>query len=1104
MKNFGNIANIKGWFNSVKQTVIIYMGRSAIVPLNKFVKDYEEKVSFMRCEKLTNTIEILRNSTDDVQLVALGGMGKTRLLYEAFKENVPENAYFCYNSQGDSFNKDLEQFLQDERHKEGLIVLDNCPNDSIQYCISQRTNHGSNIRMIFVHHDYFERKNFPDTIMVEVVSKETKEMVDNYIEQRIYHTEQNRFICERIKEMSDGYPQMAILLANAYEKKGKIGVDDVEILMEVLIGKQNDDQMKVLKCLSLFQPLGYRAPVKEQFDAVIGNSILTGMYGSEGERRDTFDRWINHFNGEIVETSSSWLNVRPLPLAIWLMGKWLNEHGDERLMQLISDFDQWPQRLASQLGNQMYRRLRNMAGNDRAQLLIGELCERYSSSPFGAEGVVCSDLGSRLFLAFAYVNHLATAQCIHGVVSGKSIDSLRDGLSGNVRRNIVWALEKLCYPEDSFTLAATDLLKLAVAENEDIGNNATGQLTQLFHILLPGTSANLQTRADFLRKAAEMGVEYKDAVLKCLDSALAGGSFTKMGGAEEFGTTKYEDYIPTEGEVTEYWKTCASLLVDMLRKYPNTLPEVKHITEGRSYQLMHKGRAGVVDILAEAIYAREIGEWMTMYSHFYDVKKSWYAAYSPEDKAVVDKWLDWLKPQTFSSLLKEVRMKVFNGEHRNYRDEYDYAQTLLVPLSQKFVETGIYQQQEEIRALMTENEYFDFGFSKMVSEKLNDEQLEKMLERMKAVVEEEGTQMHSPFFYTFCQNLKGRKPFEAFLNKMRDGSHEIIYVHLLANIEDEELTTLHRLIEETRGDAIGTGAIAAYLNRVSWMKPDMMLTVLRNENVKKWTTVSERMRFLERFQFDNRVIENEELLKEIRGILLSYEYDEQAPSYNRDYTNYVIRLLEKKKDTDFVKAICHKMIELMKHTYTHSNFEHIFYTLLNEYMEDVWEEFSEKFVDEEYSGFFYQVKDEVGSGFDFGRGVMYQHGDERIKELCARHPGRAPYCVGNTCPVFAYVENENGDVVRSGHFSAIMLWLLENYGKQDNTLDGAGGNIGSFAWTGSPIELYRDLVSCFAEVRESPKMDSKVKKWAQAHIEHFETQIRQEQGRIDFERMHYQ
>ena len=673
-----------------------------------------------------------------------------------------------------------------------------------------------------------------------------------------------------------------------------------------------------------------------------------------------------------------------------------------------------------------------------------------------------------------------------------------------MRRNIVWALEKLCYPEDSFTLAATDLLKLAVAENEDIGNNATGQLIQLFHILLPGTSANLQTRADFLRNAAEMGVEYKEVVLKCLDSALAGGSFTKMGGAEEFGTTKYEDYIPTEGEVTEYWKGCAILLVELLRKYPDILPEVKRITEGRSYQLMHKGRAGVVDILTEAIHEREGGEWMTMYSHFYEVRRTWYAAYMPEDKAVVDKWLERLKPQTFTSLLNEVRMKVFNGEHSNYRDEYDYAQTLLEPLAQKYVETGIYHQQKEIRALMIEKEYFDFGFSRMVSEKMNDEQLEEMLERMKVVADEEGDQMHSPFFYIFCQNLKSRKPFEDFLNKMREGGHEKIYVHLLANIEDEELTTLHRLVEETRGDAISAGAITTYLNRVSWMKPDMMLTVLRNEDVKNLSTVSERMRFIERFQFDNGVIEDEELVKEIRDILLSYEYDEQAPSYNRDYTNYVIRLLEKKKDADFAKAICHKIIELMKHTYTHSNFEHIFYTLLNDYMEDVWEEFSEKFVDEEYAGFFYQVKDEVGSGFNFGRGVMYQHGDERIKELCERHPERAPYCVGNTCPVFAYVENENGDLVRTGHFSNIMLWLLENYGNQDNTLDGAGGNIGSFAWTGSPIGLYRDLVSCFAGVKECPKMSSKVKKWAQAHIEHFETQIRQEQGRMDFERMHYQ
>ena len=69
----------------------------------------------MQCDKLTQAITVLREQSDDVQVVALGGMGKTRLLYEAFKDTVPENAYYCYHSQGDAFVKDLEHFFQDEK-----------------------------------------------------------------------------------------------------------------------------------------------------------------------------------------------------------------------------------------------------------------------------------------------------------------------------------------------------------------------------------------------------------------------------------------------------------------------------------------------------------------------------------------------------------------------------------------------------------------------------------------------------------------------------------------------------------------------------------------------------------------------------------------------------------------------------------------------------------------------------------------------------------------------------------------------------------------------------------------------------------------------------
>ena len=74
--------------------------------------------------------------------------------------------------------KDLEHFFQDDTHNDGLLVLDDCPNESILYARSERANHGSNIRLVYAHHDYFEKKNFPDTIMVEFTSGEMREEVE--------------------------------------------------------------------------------------------------------------------------------------------------------------------------------------------------------------------------------------------------------------------------------------------------------------------------------------------------------------------------------------------------------------------------------------------------------------------------------------------------------------------------------------------------------------------------------------------------------------------------------------------------------------------------------------------------------------------------------------------------------------------------------------------------------------------------------------------------------------------------------------------------------------------------------------------------------------
>jgi hypothetical protein len=68
------------------------------------------------------------------------------------------------------------------------------------------------------------------------------------------------------------------------------------------------------------------------------------------------------------------------------------------------------------------------------------------------------------------------------------------------RQHVVWGLEKIAVWEDTFDEAARLLLKLAVAENSNYANNATGTYKQLFSLIpnLAVTQASLAQRLAYL------------------------------------------------------------------------------------------------------------------------------------------------------------------------------------------------------------------------------------------------------------------------------------------------------------------------------------------------------------------------------------------------------------------------------------------------------------------------------------------------------------------------------------------------------------------------------------------------------------------------------
>ena len=105
-------------------------------------------------------------------------------------------------------------------------------------------------------------------------------------------------------------------------------------------------------------------------------------------------------------------------MAIWLVKKWLETNDIVKVANLLK---QQSSSIATTLISSMSRRLEEMRGNTLAEAMVDELAKD-SSSDFCKEEVVCSDLGSRLFLALTVVNPVVICRIISRVINKLSCE----------------------------------------------------------------------------------------------------------------------------------------------------------------------------------------------------------------------------------------------------------------------------------------------------------------------------------------------------------------------------------------------------------------------------------------------------------------------------------------------------------------------------------------------------------------------------------------------------------------------------------------------------------------------------------------------------------
>lgn len=1069
-------------------------------------KKDEQFYSNVYVDSIIKELKNPNNAT--VHFVALSGLGKTRIIRETFDDGVPHpNYYYCEFSDAEHVIIDIDHILVEHSEEDGLLVLDNCPNALLLKVIEKRNNYGSKFRIIGVNNAFYDRQGVRNvvSIQIELTPDYIRDKVDEYIEQNIPSLNGDTSIRDQIKRIADGFPGMANLLVNEYRKSNGVNIHTVDHLVTKLLKFDPDmhgTDKTAMQSLALFQPCPYQEPYKDAYRFIRDNESITPLFGkSPQEKRLIFNKTINKHDNSLIEITACWLNVRPFPLAVWLVSKWFEEDNDEeRIEEIVSDIEKQEKGIYEVLKEGLYKRLEYMKDSADAQALIDRLTNGPKAS-FCNEKVVCSDLGSRLFLAMSSVNPVAIAHCLKTVFLPKTIDWLKENVDGDIRRNLVWALEKLCFDGNSYQDGSKVMALFAVAENETWGNNATSQFKQLFHIYLPGTEAPLVERCDTLEYLLSAGSDYQELLLDSLDSAFDNGHFARDGSCSKFGFETKTDYAPKSNkEIIDYWMACSSIMLQVLEKDKNSLNRISKIIEDHAIRWSMDGMLARLFPMIEQVASKKGGEWGELYTAMNRTKSNRLSFYPKDFLKHYEAFKNDIKPKSFCQKLKDARQQIYNDFKTPIEQQIENERAIFRPLAEAFVKDGIYESIQEIKLIAEDKEYNDIWFSPALKDFMNEEQVKTLMGIFMNFIRENGGDAYrSSFVFRFCSVFRDNMAFDTLLDEILKSGYLDLYMRLLSHCETDNFTSYHTMRKEMEEGRLGTDAPVRYLNYVSLQYQHQLCELIKRFSGDYHELHDDLMDYVVRHQFNKEMFKDNEVFSIIKNLILEYEIKNDVGRNIYEYSRFVADVLEHYHDDIMAAKLNRKFMGAMKKDFFHTNIQGIYTVLIKSYTKAIWRDFSRAFKDNKYFLFLFQIKDEIGSGSGFGAGPLFQIDGKRIEYLCTKYPDYAPHVVAEMCPIFRC--DPDKDNLDGSAFHSWVYWLLDNYGDQISVLDGLHTNMYSFGWSGSVIPLLEQRKECFEKIIKHQRPE--VRKWAEQCIKEVEVEYIREKNREEYMRLHY-
>lgn len=678
----------------------------------KMVRDYpENRLTYVTDETLNSYISQIRDYLVEprniARIVGLSGLGKTRLAFETFR--LPEDelnnlAQTALSNQtvfidGETSARDLPGYLIEWRSTKtkGILVVDNC-DLALHQKLSHEIQHTDSLFSILTL-DYNPEPPGADYPIIQL-NPVPSDLIKKIVQQSYPGLREPDI--NRIVDFAQGFPQIAVMLAKARldRETSIVSLDDKVLVNKLLWGRNppNPEAMRVISSFALFETLGFDGDKNNERNFLAENICKMDM-------NEVYRVACEFIARGILDKHGRYVRVTPLPLALHLAANWWKHCPPEQARELLQ------QDMPVVMLEALYNQLSRLDFLPIAQELVYELCGPHA--PFGQVEVLNSAKGSRLFHSLVTVNPQATAHALERVFGNLSREQLLK--VGPGRRNLIWALEKLCFWEETFPVAAPLMLSFATAENESWGNNATNQFLQLFHVFLSGTQAHPHHRLKVVDDALSLPVlQYRELAVRALGSALESRHFSRTGGVELQGSRPpLQDWKPKyNSEVREYWLSSLERLTTIACNDGDLADLARQQIAKGLRGLVNSGFIDEVEIAIRRIMEQNGALWPEALEQVQHTIRYAGENITPDKN---ERLLDWIKLLQPKSMPDQLRLLVSIPPWEMEKDEDDHYIDLAIARAKKYAEecTSDIESLQEHLTVISEGEQrkgFDFGY----------------------------------------------------------------------------------------------------------------------------------------------------------------------------------------------------------------------------------------------------------------------------------------------------------------------------------------------------------------------------------------------------------